>query len=78
VIKFLVAASLLLMLVACSPIPVQTVARKPSPAGPPPPPMPDDGIVCAADVKLCPDGSTVSRNPARGCAFNPCLGAGTQ
>jgi hypothetical protein len=40
--------------------------------------MPDEGIVCAADVKQCPDGSTVSRDPARGCAFNPCPGERTQ
>lgn len=77
-IRFLVAASLLLMLGACSPLPVQPAAGKPSPAGPPPPPMPDDRIVCPADVKLCPDGSYVSRDPARGCAFNPCPGERTQ
>jgi hypothetical protein len=36
--------------------------------------MPDDRIVCPADVKLCPDGSYVSRDPSRGCAFKPCPG----
>lgn len=77
-IKFLVAASLLLMLGACSTIPAQPSAGKPAPAGPPPPPMPDEGIACAADVKLCPDGSYVSRNAARGCAFAPCPGERTQ
>jgi len=76
VIKFLAAASLLLMLGACSTIPVQPAAGKPSPAAPPPPPMPDDSIVCPADVRQCPDGSYVSRNPATGCAFEPCPGAG--
>ncbi|HSJ80615.1 MAG TPA: hypothetical protein VK910_05305 [Thiobacillus sp.] len=73
-IRLLAAASLLLMLGACSPLPAPPAAGKPSPAGPPPPPMPDDRIVCPADVKLCPDGSYVSRDPTRGCAFNPCPG----
>jgi len=79
VIKVLIAASLLLTLAACgTPFPGQPIAGKPSPAGPPPPPMPDDPIVCAADVKQCPDGSYVSRNPANGCAFDACPGAGKQ
>lgn len=76
--KILAAAALLLMLAACGTFPAPPVAGKAAPAGPPPPPMPDDPIVCAADVRQCPDGSTVSRNPARGCAFAPCPGAGTQ
>jgi len=79
VIKVLIAASLLLMLAACStPYPAQPVAGKPSPAGPPPPPMPDDPIVCPADVRQCPDGSYVSRKPANGCAFGPCPDASKQ
>jgi hypothetical protein len=40
--------------------------------------MPDDAFVCAADVSECPDGSFVSRNPANGCKFDPCPGAGKQ
>jgi len=28
--------------------------------------------VCAADVKQCPDGSFVSRDPDDGCEFRPC------
>jgi hypothetical protein len=51
-------------------------AGKPLPVAPPPPPMSDEGIFCTADVKQCPDGSFVSRNPANGCAFDPCPGAG--
>ena len=74
--NILAAAALLLMLAACGTSPAPPAAGKPSPAGPPP--MPDDPIVCTADVKQCPDGSTVSRNPARGCAFEPCPGAGPQ
>jgi hypothetical protein len=65
------AAALLLTLSACG-----TGAGKPLPVAPPPPPMPDEGIFCTADVKQCPDGSFVSRNPANGCAFDPCPGAG--
>jgi hypothetical protein len=33
---------------------------------------PDDAIVCAMDVKECPDGSFVSRNPEKGCEFDSC------
>jgi hypothetical protein len=78
-IKGLIAASLLLMLAACStPLPAKPVAGKPAPAGPPPPSMPDDPVVCTADVKLCPDGRYVSRNPANGCVFDPCPDAGKQ
>ena len=29
-------------------------------------------IVCAQDVKECPDGTTVSRDPRLGCEFPPC------
>ena len=75
-IRFLVAASLLLMLGACgASLPV---AGKPAPAGPPPPPMPDEGIACAADVRLCSDGSYVSRNPAKNCTFDLCPGERNQ
>jgi hypothetical protein len=65
------AAVLLLTVSACG-----TGAGKPLPVAPPPPPMSDEGIFCAADVKRCPDGSFVSRNPASGCAFDLCPGAG--
>ena len=75
-IRTLAAAALLLMLAACGTSP--SVAGKPAPVAPPPPPMSDDPIVCAADVKQCPDGSYVSRNPANGCAFDLCPGASTQ
>jgi len=82
--KRLAAVLLLAMLGACTSGGADTVAQpanppqagKPLPAAPPPPPMSDEGIFCAADVKQCPDGSFVSRNPANGCAFDPCPGAG--
>jgi hypothetical protein len=69
------AAALLLMLAGCgTPLSAGNPSGKPAPAGPPPPPIPDDPIVCTADVKQCPDGSYVSRDPDRGCAFRPCPG----
>ena len=79
----LVAVLLLATLGACSSGSADTVARpadppkagKPLPAVPPPPPMPEEGGVCPADVRLCPDGSAVSRDPAKACAFKPCPGA---
>ena len=73
-IRALAAASLLLMLAACGTFPAHPVAGKPAPAGPPPPPMPDDPVVCPADVKLCLDGSYVSRTSGHGCAFKRCPG----
>ena len=63
--------ALLLVLGGCA-APTPTVASKPAPAGPPPPPMPEDALVCAADVKLCVDGSYVARDPDNGCAFARC------
>jgi len=78
--KTLVAVLLMAMLGACSsggaePA-VPPKAGKPLPYAPPPPPMPEEGIVCPADVMQCPDGRFVSRNPARGCAFDACPGTG--
>ena len=32
----------------------------------------ESDIVCAADVKICPDGSSVSRDPQNNCIFRPC------
>ena len=29
-------------------------------------------LVCTMDVKMCPDGSYVARNPDMGCEFNAC------
>ncbi len=82
-IRPVVAAVMLLALAACgTPLPAGTAFpeghRKPAPAGPPPPPMRDDPVVCAADVRQCPDGNFVSRNPDNGCAFDACPGAGKQ
>lgn len=34
-------------------------------------PRTDDGVVCTADAKLCPDGSYVGRTGPR-CEFAPC------
>ena len=81
-IKFLLAAVMGLALAACSS--PGTGPSKPSrgasgkaalPEAPPPPVVADAPIICTADVKQCPDGSYVSRNPDNGCAFNSCPGA---
>lgn len=67
------AAALLLMLGACgaSQVPAKNGELPPAP---PPPAMQEEGGACAADVRQCPDGSFVSRNPAKGCAFDACPG----
>ncbi len=74
--KMLAILPVLLVLTACGAgLPQQPVepAKQALPAAPPPPPMPaDDRLVCPADVQACPDGSFVSRNPAKGCAFDAC------
>ncbi|MCL5059745.1 MAG: hypothetical protein M1449_04030 [Candidatus Thermoplasmatota archaeon] len=80
--RALVAAMLLASLAACGsggvdPAAPRPAAGKPLPFAPPPPPMPEEGIVCAADVGECPDGSFISRNPVKGCAFDACPGANT-
>jgi hypothetical protein len=78
--KGLAAVGCLLALGACSTgagdMATQPVARsiKALPFAPPPPPLSDEGGACSADVKQCADGSYVSRNPARDCAFNACPG----
>ncbi|MCA1978587.1 MAG: hypothetical protein LDL19_05055 [Thiobacillus sp.] len=73
--RILVLVPLLFALAACgasSPQPAAPV-KKASPAGPPPPSLPaDDLLVCPADVQACPNGSFVSRNPAKGCTFDAC------
>lgn len=67
------AAALLVLAAGCSaPAPK---AKKPSPAGPPPPEMSAEAVVCPADVRPCPDGSFVSRDPDNGCVFRRCPGA---
>ena len=77
--KALIGMVCLLALAACN---TDTTAPSPSrpplPAAPPPPPMPDEVGSCPADVNQCADGSYVSRNPARSCAFNPCPGEGSK
>ena len=53
----------------------RTASAKTLPFAPPPPPISEEeGVLCAADVKQCPDGSTVSRNAAKACEFDPCPG----
>ena len=34
----------------------------------------NDQLYCTADVKECPDGSFVARNPEKNCEFEECLG----
>ena len=80
------AAGLLLTLAGCSPMGADTVtppvrqsgAGKALPEAPPPPPLADDKKMCTADARLCVDGSYVSRNPDKGCAFNLCPGDSQQ
>jgi hypothetical protein len=47
--------------------------KKNSPIQQSPNPTPDrQKVVCTEDVKLCPDGSYVGRDPKRNCEFVPC------
>jgi hypothetical protein len=85
VTRALAASALLLTLAACgTTLPAGTTSgypeanKKPAPAGPPPPPMPDEPIVCPTDVRQCPDGSFVSRDPANECVFDGCPDASKQ
>ncbi len=71
--RMFLAGALLLMLGACGTNQVPAKNRELPPA-PPPPAMAEEGGSCAADVRQCPDGSFVSRNPAKGCAFDACPG----
>ncbi|MBT9569296.1 MAG: hypothetical protein IV085_13485 [Thiobacillus sp.] len=84
-IRLLLAAALSLGLAACA-APggdPSAPARKAGsgtgalPEAPPPPAVAEDPMMCTMDAKMCPDGSYVSRNPNKGCAFNPCPGAVT-
>jgi len=76
--KALIGMVCLLALGACNAgTTAPSPSRPPLPAAPPPP-MPDEVGLCPADVNQCTDGSYVSRNPARGCAFNPCPGEGNK
>jgi hypothetical protein len=81
--KMLAAAVLLVALTACASTGTATAAKPASqpasgkalPFAPPPPSMSvEEGIMCAADVRQCADGSSVSRNAAKACAFDPCPG----
>ncbi|MDP2266163.1 MAG: hypothetical protein Q8J70_06380 [Thiobacillus sp.] len=78
-IKVLAAAALAITLAACSAPdtlkPVRSSGGKVAlPPAPPPPLVAEDPILCPADVKACLDGSFVSRNPNKGCAFARCPG----
>ena len=73
--RALAAAALLLALAGCSTGgAVKPAPARPLPFAPPPPPMASEGLACTQEAKQCPDGSYVGRNPAKGCAFNPCPG----
>ena len=78
--RALVLTTLVLALAGCSATlpPANPPARvKPAPkpgVDVPPPPLDESARFCAADVQTCPDGSYVSRNPDKGCAFNACPG----
>jgi hypothetical protein len=79
--KTFLSVLLTFTLAACNPVldaPTRPASRassgKPLPYAPPPPPLPDEGVACAADVRQCPDGSFVSRNPDLSCSFDPCPG----
>lgn len=66
-----IAIAVLLALAGCQ-TPAPAKPAKASPAGPPPPPLPEESqIMCQADVKLCPDGSAISRSGLR-CEFAAC------
>ncbi|WP_395376408.1 hypothetical protein [Marinicella sp. W31] len=39
------------------------------------PQPPQEIIACTPDLKSCPDGTQVERNPNLNCAFNPCDGS---
>lgn len=81
-IKILTAALLLVSLTACNSngadSGTQPAAKAATgrtlPAAPPPPEMKEEMGACIADVKQCADGSFVSRDAAKNCAFKPCPG----
>jgi hypothetical protein len=73
--KKLLAAAMLLSALAAGSVGAKPVSGKALPPAPPPPPMSDEPLVCPTDVKQCPGGRFVSRNPANECAFDACPGA---
>ena len=64
--QILVGISLLAWVSACSPNNPERIGLKPA--------APGDGIACTQEAKLCPNGSYVSRNSSKGCAFDTCRG----
>jgi hypothetical protein len=81
--RALVLTALVLALAGCSAdLPSANLPARVKPAPTPgvdvpPPPLDVSGRFCTADVQACPDGSFVSRNPDKGCAFNACPGTVT-
>jgi hypothetical protein len=73
--RTLALAMLLFTLGACSSVGAQPTPGKALPPAPPPPPLSAEPVVCPADVKQCPDGRFVGRNPDNGCTFDACPGA---
>jgi hypothetical protein len=73
--RTLAVTLLLFTLGACGSVGAQPVSGKALPPAPPPPPMSDEPLVCPTDVKQCPGGRFVSRNPANECVFDACPGA---
>ena len=41
-------------------------------------PEPQEIIACTDDLKACPDGRQVERNPNLNCEFNPCDGSAAE
>jgi hypothetical protein len=52
-----------------TPSPTPSPSPSPSPTGPT---IPPEDVACTADVKECPDGSFVARDPQNGCQFPAC------
>lgn len=72
--RTLLVLACLVALGGCGAGGTREAAPRKLPPAPPPPAMQEEGGACAADVRQCPDGSFVSRNPAKACAFDACPG----
>lgn len=57
-------------------LPEVTISPIENPTNPVEPPE-NEGILCAADVLICPDGSFVNRDPDNQCQFKPCISVTT-
>jgi hypothetical protein len=80
--RAIVAALLLSAVAVCGPAGANPfapqAAGKTLPPAPPPPALPEEPLVCPADVRQCADGAYVGRNPSLDCAFDACPGNGKQ